>query len=126
MGLLIDVSITSQKHEKNMNVTLKRLRHFHLNNVIFLYLNINSSRNKFGKVLDKVVDGNIYILCIAEMKLDESFPNNQLLYQYNQSKYYQILQKTKLAWWYLLNHTYLKEALMILKYHLIYKLYLLK
>ena len=26
--------------------------------------------------LDKIVDGNIDILCIAETKLDESFPNN--------------------------------------------------
>ena len=29
--------------------------------------------------LDKIVDGNIDILCIAETKLDESFPNNQFV-----------------------------------------------
>ena len=29
--------------------------------------------------LDKIVDGNIDILCIAETKLDESFPSNQLI-----------------------------------------------
>ena len=36
-----------------------------------------------------MIDGNIDIdiLCIAETKLDESFPNNQFLYQYNQSIY---------------------------------------
>ena len=67
MELLIDASITSQEYEKNINVTLKRLRHSHLNNVIFSYLNINSSRNKFGN-LDNVVDRNIDILCIAETK----------------------------------------------------------
>ena len=35
-------------------------------------------RIKFGD-LDKIVDGNIDILCIAETKLDESFPNNQFV-----------------------------------------------
>ena len=29
--------------------------------------------------LDKIVDGNIDILCIAETKLDDSFPNNQFI-----------------------------------------------
>ena len=67
MELLIDASITSQEYEKNINVTLKRLRHSQVNNVIFSYLNINSSRNKFGN-LDNVVDRNIDILCIAETK----------------------------------------------------------
>ena len=58
--------------------TLKHLQHSHINNVIFWYLNIISIRNKFGD-LDKIVDGNIDILCIAETKLDESFPNNQFI-----------------------------------------------
>ena len=69
MGLLICTSITSQEYEKNINITLKRLRHSHLNNVIFSHLNINSSRNKFGD-LNKIVDGNNDISCIAETKLD--------------------------------------------------------
>ena len=69
MGLLIYASITIQEYEKNINVTLKRLRHSHLNNVIFSYLNINSSRNKFGD-LNKIVDGSNDILCIVETKLD--------------------------------------------------------
>ena len=56
----------------------KRLRHSHLNNVIFSYLNINSIRNKLCD-LDKVADGNIDILRIAETKLRESFPNNQFV-----------------------------------------------
>ena len=83
MGPLVDASTTSQKREENINVTLKRLRHSHLTNVIFSYLNINSIRNKFGD-LDKIVDGNINILCIAETKLDEYFPNNQFVFQYSQ------------------------------------------
>ena len=86
MGPLIDARTTSQEYEENINITLKRLQHSHLNRVIFSYLNINSIRNKFGD-LDKMVDENIDILCIAEAKLDESFPNNQFVYQYNQSIY---------------------------------------
>ena len=80
MRPLIDAAITYQEYEENINVTLKRLRHSDLNNVIFSYLNINSIRNKVGD-LDKIVDENIDILCIVETKLDQSFPNNQ----YNQS-----------------------------------------
>ena len=48
MGPLIDASTTSPRIREDINVTLKRLRHCHLNNVIFSYLNINSIRNKFG------------------------------------------------------------------------------
>ena len=35
--------------------------------------------------MNKIVDGNIDNLCIPETKLGELFPNNQFLYQYNQS-----------------------------------------
>ena len=79
MGHLIDASTTGQEYKENISVTLKRLQHSHLNMDIFSYLNINSIRNKSGD-LDKMVDGNIDILCIAETKLDESFPNNRFLY----------------------------------------------
>ena len=85
MGSLIYASTTSQEYEENIKVTLKRLRHSHLNYVISSYLNINSIRNKFGD-LDKTVDGNVDILCIAERK-NESSPSNQFVYQYNQSIY---------------------------------------
>ena len=84
MGSLIDASTTSQEYEENITVTLKQ--HSHLNYVIFSYLNINSIRNKFGD-LDKTVDGNVDILCIAERRKNESFPSNQFVYQYNQSMY---------------------------------------
>ena len=86
MGSLIDASTTSQKYKENINVTLKRLQHSHLNKVIFSCLNINSIRNTSGD-LDKMVDGNIDILCLVDTKLDESFPNNWFVYQYNQSIY---------------------------------------
>ena len=86
MRPLIDGSITNQEYRENITVTLKRLRHSNLNNVIFSDLNINSIRNRVGD-LDKIVDGNIDILCIAETKSDESFPNNQFVYQYNQTIY---------------------------------------
>ena len=65
----IDASITNQENEENINVTLKRLRYSDLNNSIFSYLSINSIRSKVGN-LDKIVDGNIDILCIPETKLD--------------------------------------------------------
>ena len=64
MGQPIYGSTTSQEYEENIKVTLKRLRHSHLNYVIYFYLNINSIRNKFGD-LAKTVDGNADILCIA-------------------------------------------------------------
>ena len=86
MKSLIDASNTNQEYEENINVNLKRLRHSDLNNVIFSYLNINSISNKVGD-LDKTVHKNIDILCIAETNLDESFPNNQFVYEYNQSIY---------------------------------------
>ena len=86
MKSLFDASNTNQEYEENINVNLKRLRHSDLNNVIFSYLNINSISNKVGD-LDKTVDKNIVILCIAEANLDESFPNNQFVYEYNQSIY---------------------------------------
>ena len=83
MRLLTDASITNQEYQENTNVTLKRLQHFDLNNVIFSYLNISSIRSKVGD-LNKIEDGNINTLCIADIKLDESFPSNKFVYQYNQ------------------------------------------
>ena len=84
MRPLIYASATSQEYEENIKVTLKRLRHSHLNYVISSYLNISSIRNKFGDI-DKTVDGNVDILCIAERRKNEYFPSNQFVYQYNQS-----------------------------------------
>ena len=79
-------STTSQEYEENINVALKGLQHFHLNKFIFSYLNIISITNRFGD-LDKMVDGNIDILFIAETKLDESFHKICFVYHYNQFIY---------------------------------------
>ena len=57
---------------------LRNLRSKNTVNVIFSYLNINSIRNKFENPC-KLVAGNVDILCIAETKLDPSFPNLQFL-----------------------------------------------
>ena len=86
MGSLIDASTTSQEYKENINITLKRLQHSHLNRVIFSYLNINSISSKTDDI-DKMVNRNIDILCEAETKLDESFSNDRFVYQYNQSIY---------------------------------------
>ena len=94
MGPFIDASTTSQEYEKNINVILKRLRHSHLSSVIFWYTNINSIRNKIVD-LNKIVDRNIDNLRIAETKLEESFPNNQFVYQYNQDIYTRYYRKQR-------------------------------
>ena len=86
MGSLTDTYIPNQECEENIDVTLKRLWHSDLNNVTFPYLNISSIRNKIGD-LDKIADGNIDTFCIAQTKLDESFPKNQFVCQYYQSIY---------------------------------------
>ena len=120
-----DVSTTSPEYKENSNATLKRLRDSHLDNIIFSYLNISSIRNKFGD-LDKIVDRNIDILCIAERKLDESFPNNQFILVGYHLPYRLDITEKKVTWWYFSFHTYLEENLINLKFHLMYKLYLLK
>ena len=94
MGSLIDASTTSQEYEKNINVILKRLRHSHLSSVILWYTNINSIRNKFGD-LNKIVDRNIDNLRKAASKLEESFPNNQFVCQYNQDIYTRYYRKQR-------------------------------
>ena len=47
-------------------------------NIIFSYININSIRNKFGK-LCSLISSHVDILSIAETKIDYSFPNAQFL-----------------------------------------------
>lgn len=54
------------------------LRESYKNNVILGYINVNSIRNKLGN-LNAVVGNNIDVLCIAETKLDKSFPVLQFL-----------------------------------------------
>ena len=42
----------------------------------FSYLNINSIRNKFDN-LKLIIDEHVDILCVAETKIDNSFPTAQ-------------------------------------------------
>ena len=57
---------------------LRNLRSKNTGNIIFSYLNTNSTRNKFEN-LSELVTGNVEILCIAETKLDPSLHNSQFL-----------------------------------------------
>ena len=56
----------------------RNLRSKNAGNIIFSYLNINSTREKFENLCE-LVAGNVDILCIAETKLYPSFPNSQYL-----------------------------------------------
>ena len=57
---------------------LKFIRIDNLNKLIIAHLNINSIRNKFDFLVNKI-EGNVDILMISETKLDESFPTGQFL-----------------------------------------------
>ena len=66
------------KHPKVSLDGLKSLRIHNHSNIIVSHLNINSIRNKFDD-LKLVIDENVDILCIAETKIDESFPTAQFI-----------------------------------------------
>ena len=57
---------------------LKSLRIHNHSNITLSYLNINSIRKKFDD-LKLIVNENVDILCLAETKIDESFPTAQFL-----------------------------------------------
>ena len=57
---------------------LKFIRKDNLNKLIIAHLNINSIRNKFDFLVDKI-KGNVDIMMISETKLDNTFPNGQFL-----------------------------------------------
>ena len=58
---------------------LKSLRIHNHSNITFSYLNINSIRKKLD-YLKLIINENVDILCIAETKIDESFPTAQFLW----------------------------------------------
>ena len=64
------------EHPSNFLAELKSLRIRNHNNVIFSYLNINSIRKKFDN-LRLIIDEHVDILCVAETKIDNSFPTSQ-------------------------------------------------
>ena len=57
---------------------LKYIRLGNLNKLVIAHLNINSIRNKFDFLVEKI-KGNVDILMISETKLDDSFPMGQFL-----------------------------------------------
>ena len=56
--------------------TIKQLKLAHPNNITCAYININTIENKFERLVG-MLENNIDILCIAETKLDKSYPNCQ-------------------------------------------------
>ena len=61
-----------------MSHLVDNLRSKNPKSIIFLYININSTRNKFENLCYIVVN-NVDVLSITETKLDSSFPNAQFL-----------------------------------------------
>ena len=57
---------------------LKYIRLDNLNKLVIAHLNINSIRNKFDLLVEKI-KGNVDILMMSETKLDDSFPMGQFL-----------------------------------------------
>ena len=57
---------------------LKYIRLDNLNKLVIAHLNINSIRNKFDFLVEKI-KGNVDILMISETKLDDSLPIGQFL-----------------------------------------------
>ena len=57
---------------------LNYLRIHNHSNITLSYLNINSIRKKFDD-LKLIINENVDIICIAETKIDESFPTAQFL-----------------------------------------------
>ena len=57
---------------------LKNIRNSNVNKLTFGHLNINSLRNKYNQ-LTEMVKGFVDIFLISESKLDDSFPEGQLI-----------------------------------------------
>ena len=57
---------------------MKALRSDNLNKLIFAHININSVRNKL-EFLSTQVKGNIDVLMVSEIKIDNSFPVGNFL-----------------------------------------------
>ena len=71
--LLRNVALIKQILTKKVtygNRVLKSLRCNNLNKLVFAHLNINSIRNKF-KLLSEKVRGNVDVLIVSETKIDD-------------------------------------------------------
>ena len=67
---------TKIQSSKPLKTSVNYLRILSRYQIRSLFANINSIRNKFGD-LDKIMEINIGILCVAEVILEKSFPRNQ-------------------------------------------------
>ena len=70
-------NFASVKNTSNVSL-IERLKITNPKNIIFSYININSTRNKFDHLCDLIFK-KVDILSVAETKLDPSFPNLQSL-----------------------------------------------
>ena len=71
-----DITNRQLSASTSLSKELKELRIENPLNLIFSYLNINSTRNKFSN-LQQVICDSVDILTIAETKIDSSFPTAQ-------------------------------------------------
>ena len=74
----MDSSTIDKLPENPWHQLLKQLKLKHPSNVTFGYLNICHIANKFERLIN-LINNNIDVLCIAETKLDSSFPINQFI-----------------------------------------------
>ena len=77
IGFMQDNDIEgNDNNEKDCFDKIRDLRVKNPKNLTCSYLNVNSIRNKFHNLFD-MINQNIDIICLAETKLDESFPTSQ-------------------------------------------------
>ena len=74
------LSVTPEKTNLDIYSNLENIRKSNSKKIFIGHLNINSIRNKFDFLADIVKD-NVDILMISESKLDDSFPDSQVLRQ---------------------------------------------
>ena len=73
-----DVSDDSIILHSDVKKSLKNIRNTNINKLIFGHLNINSLRNKFED-LQFIINKNLDIIMLSEIKLDDTFPVDQLV-----------------------------------------------
>ena len=77
-SIIPEQSLVSNQDNLDWFEKIKQLKQQNLSNLTFSYLNINLIRNKFSNLFD-MIDQNIDIICLAETKLDDSFPASNFL-----------------------------------------------
>ncbi len=70
-------NVTNMDSNTDCFEEMKTLRLKYPKNIIIVYININSIRNKFEN-LSQVIEDKLDVLIIAETKLDASFPTNRV------------------------------------------------